>query len=53
MPQQSYFYTDYQPQHYQHRILLAVIGLTPQVVTETIYALAHQSTPFYRKIVSH
>ena len=28
------------PQHYPRRVLLAVAGLTPQVVTETLYALA-------------
>ncbi len=28
------------------RILLAVTGLTPQVVTETLYALAHQEPPW-------
>ena len=33
------------PADYPRRILLAVTGLTPQVVTETLYALAVQSTP--------
>ena len=28
------------PSEYTKRILLAVSGLTPQIVTETIYALA-------------
>lgn len=35
------------PAHFPRRILLAVSGLSPQIVTETIYALAAQSpTPF-------
>ncbi len=29
-----------QPQHYTKRILLAVSGMSPQIVTETLYALA-------------
>ena len=29
-----------EPQHYPRRVLLAVSGLTPQIVTETLYALA-------------
>jgi CRISPR-associated protein (TIGR02584 family) len=29
-----------QPSQYKRRILLAVSGLSPQIVTETIYALA-------------
>ena len=34
-------------QPYPRRILLAVTGLTPQVVTETLYALAcHPQTPW-------
>ena len=32
-----------QPHQYQRRILLAVSGLSPQIVTETIYALAADS----------
>jgi CRISPR-associated protein (TIGR02584 family) len=28
------------PQHYPRRVLLTIAGLTPQVVTETLYALA-------------
>ncbi|MCE1185877.1 MAG: CRISPR-associated ring nuclease Csm6 [Rhodocyclales bacterium] len=28
------------------KILLAVTGLSPQIVTETLYALAHQDTPW-------
>jgi len=47
VPKQACFSTGYQPHRYQKRILLAVIGLTPQVITETIYALAHLSSPFY------
>ncbi|MFN6961387.1 MAG: CRISPR-associated ring nuclease Csm6 [Rhodocyclaceae bacterium] len=34
------------PAAYPRRILLAVTGLSPQVVTETLYALAHAATPF-------
>jgi CRISPR-associated protein (TIGR02584 family) len=35
------------PETYPHRILLAVTGLSPQVVTETLYALAvDRATPF-------
>jgi integrase len=33
------------PESYPHRILLAVTGLSPQVVTETIYALAMRGEP--------
>jgi CRISPR-associated protein (TIGR02584 family) len=29
-----------QPHHYPHRILLLVMGMTPQIVTETLYTLA-------------
>lgn len=32
---------------YKHRILLAVSGLSPQIITETIYGLAHQKSPVY------
>ena len=36
-----------QPQDYSRRLLVAVTGLTPQIVTETLYALAvNQETPF-------
>jgi len=31
--------------HYPHRLLLAVTGLSPQVVTETLYALHQQGDP--------
>ncbi len=35
------------PAHYPRRILLAVAGLTPQVVTETLYALVvNEAEPF-------
>ncbi len=34
------------PQSYPRRILLAVSGLSPQVVTETVYALAVASQPW-------
>lgn len=37
---------DLQPQHFSRRILLAVTGLSPQVITETLYALATGDTPF-------
>ena len=33
------------PAAYPHRILLAVTGLSPQIVTETLYALAVKGTP--------
>ena len=33
------------PASYRRRILLAVTGLTPQIVTETLYALAVKGTP--------
>ncbi len=35
-----------QPHEYKRRILLTVTGLSPQVVTETLYGLAHQEQPF-------
>lgn len=36
-----------QPHEYPHRILLCVTGLSPQIVTETLYALAvARATPF-------
>ncbi len=34
------------PHDFPRRILLAVTGLSPQVVTETLYALLHQHPPF-------
>ena len=34
-----------EPQHYPRRILLAVTGLTPQIVTETLYVLAVKQEP--------
>ena len=34
-----------QPQDYRRRILIAVTGLTPQIVTETLYALACKQAP--------
>ena len=34
-----------QPHRYPKKILLAVTGLSPQILTETVYALAVQSTP--------
>jgi CRISPR-associated protein (TIGR02584 family) len=33
------------PESYPHRILLAVTGLSPQIVTETLYALAAARQP--------
>ncbi len=36
-----------QPEHYSKRILLVVIGMTPQIVTETLYKLAVDSDPIY------
>ncbi len=35
------------PHHYNKRILLAVTGLSPQVVTETLYALAVSREPAF------
>ena len=35
------------PQEFRRRLLIAVTGLSPQIVTETLYALAvDQETPF-------
>lgn len=34
------------PHEYPHRILLAVSGLSPQIVTETLFALSQQPEPF-------
>ncbi len=34
------------PHEHPRRILLAVTGLSPQIVTETLYALAHAAEPF-------
>ncbi|MCX8017981.1 MAG: hypothetical protein N2690_08815 [Rhodocyclaceae bacterium] len=34
------------PAEYPRRILLCVTGLSPQIVTETLYALAHAKAPF-------
>lgn len=36
-----------QPEDHPHRILVAVTGLSPQVVTETLYALAVKSEPAF------
>ncbi|MEO1766921.1 CRISPR-associated ring nuclease Csm6 [Thiobacter aerophilum] len=38
--------TPNEPHTFERRVLLAVSGLTPQVVTETLYALIHQPAPF-------
>lgn len=35
------------PESYPRRILLAVTGLSPQIVTETVYALAIKQTPAF------
>jgi CRISPR-associated protein (TIGR02584 family) len=38
---------DKRPHEFERRILLATVGLVPQIVTETVYALARdQSVPF-------
>lgn len=34
------------PQEYSKRILLAVSGMSPQIVSETLYALTQQESPF-------
>jgi len=34
------------PGQYDRRILLCITGMTPQIVTETLYALAHQEERF-------
>lgn len=34
------------PQDYSKRILLAVSGMSPQIVSETLYALTQQESPF-------
>ncbi|HGG58315.1 MAG TPA: TIGR02584 family CRISPR-associated protein [Gammaproteobacteria bacterium] len=36
-----------QPHHYSRRILLVVIGMTPQIVTETLYKLVVCSDPAF------
>jgi len=36
---------DYAPHRYPRRVLLAVAGLTPQILTETLYALAVTGAP--------
>ena len=40
-----------QAHEYPHRILLTVTGRTPQVVTETLYALACRPGPGERRFV--
>lgn len=35
-----------QPHEFPRRILLCVSGMSPQILTETLYALLHQDTPF-------
>lgn len=35
-----------QPHEFSRRILLCVSGMSPQILTETLYALLHQETPF-------
>ncbi|HLB30965.1 MAG TPA: CRISPR-associated ring nuclease Csm6 [Gammaproteobacteria bacterium] len=44
---QSKIHTQYPaaPQSFPHRILLAVTGLSPQIITETLYALAVRRDP--------
>jgi len=34
------------PHEYSRRVLLAVAGTTPQILTETLYALSQSATPF-------
>lgn len=34
------------PDQYPHRVLIVVSGMSPQVLTETVYALAHQQPAF-------
>lgn len=36
-----------QPHEYSRRVLLVVMGMTPQIVTETLYKLAVRSTPAF------
>ncbi len=36
-----------QPHHYTRRVLLVIIGRTPQIFTETLYKLAVESTPAF------
>ncbi|PJA57556.1 MAG: TIGR02584 family CRISPR-associated protein, partial [Rhodocyclales bacterium CG_4_9_14_3_um_filter_68_10] len=36
-----------QPHEYERRILLAATGLSPQVVTETLYALTQRRAPAF------
>ena len=36
-----------QPHQFAKRVLLTICGLTPQIVTETIFALATQQTPAF------
>ena len=38
--------TPLEPQQYPRRILYAVIGLSPQILTETLYALIKSKAPF-------
>lgn len=41
------------PVNYQRRILLAVTGLSPQILTETLYALAIRQTPAFTPTEIH
>lgn len=41
------------PHDYPRRVLLAVVGLTPQVVTETLYALIMQQSPPFLPTAVH
>ncbi len=36
-----------QPQHYPKRTLFAVVGMTPQIITESLYALAVKQQPAF------
>lgn len=42
-----------EPHEYPRRVLLAVTGLSPQVVTETLYALAVEHVPAFRPTEIH
>ena len=47
LPVSSRKHAMFEPQHFPRRILLAVTGLSPQIVTETLYALAVQQKPAF------
>lgn len=41
------------PEHYPQRVLVVVSGMSPQVMTETLYALAVQRTPPFQPTEIH